>query len=306
MQFSPLPRVLDLDGSLRVQRDFLCESNATTSPLESFGPLLRYICRREDRQRFERRLNIRDARRLTFFGSGDFHHLTFSLLKQFREPMSVVLFDQHPDWDVTSPFPCCGTWVNDALRLPHIERVIVLGAGDEDLGGGQLWRGNRAALRSGRLEIYPATLETSLWPGIGTFEIACGKRRRGRFLWKTLKEQGLSAILDDVLARLPTKRLYISVDKDCLQSQFARSNWDAGELELADVCAAIERLRTQCELVGADITGEWSAPRFCRAWVRAVSQADHPKQEAPSREELEINARTNLVLWRAFGGASTK
>lgn len=306
MQFSPLPRILDLDGSLRVQRGFLRESNATVSPLESFGPLLRYICRREERQRFERRLNPSDAHRLTFFGSGDFHHLTFSLLKQFREPMSVVVFDQHPDWDVTSPFPCCGTWVNDALRLPHIERIIVLGAGDEDLGGAQLWRGNRAALRSGRLEIYPATLETSLWSGMGTFEIACGKRRQGRFLWKTLKERGMSAILDDVLARLPTKRLYISVDKDCFQSQFARSNWDAGELELGDVCAAIERLQTECELVGADVTGEWSAPRFRRAWVRAVSGADHPKQGAPTHEELEANAHTNLVLWRAFAGASTK
>lgn len=281
-------------------------SKATVSPLESFGPLLRYICRREDRGRFERRLNIGDAGRLTFFGSGDFHHLTFSLLKQFREPMSVVLFDQHPDWDVTSPLPCCGTWVNDALRLPHIERVIVLGAGDEDLGGTQLWRGNRAALRSGRLEIYPATLETSLWPGMGTFETACGKRSQGRFRWKTLSKHGMSAVLDDVLARLPTERLYVSVDKDCLQSQFARSNWDAGELELSEVCAAIERLRTQCELVGADVTGEWSLPRFRRAWVRAVSRADHPEQEAPTHEELDANARTNLVLWRAFGGASTE
>jgi len=304
--FSPLPRVLDLDGSIRVQRDFLRESGATTFPLESFGPLLRYICRREDRGRFERRLNPHDAERLTFFGSGDFHHLTFSLLKQFREPMSVVLFDQHPDWDVTSPLPCCGTWVNDALRLPHIERIIVLGAGDEDLGGAQLWRGNRAALHSGRLEIYPATLETSLWPGIGTFAIACGKRRWGRFRWKTLSEWGMNTVLDDVLARLPTKRLYISVDKDCLKSQFARSNWDAGELELADVCAAIERLRRECDLVGADVTGEWSVPRFRRAWVRAVSGADHPKQESPTREALEANARTNLALWRAFGGASTK
>lgn len=304
MQFSALPRVLDLDGSLRLQRDFLRASNATVSPLESFGPLLRYICRREDRGRFERRLNPSDAGRLTFFGSGDFHHLTFSLLKQFREPMSVVVFDQHPDWDVTSPLPCCGTWVNDALRLPHIERIIVLGAGDEDLGGAQLWRGNRAALRSGRLEIYPATLETSLWPGMEDFETACGKRRRGRFLWKTLKNNGWNAVLDGVLARLPTKRLYISVDKDCLQSQFARSNWDTGELELSDVCAAIERLRRDCELVGADVTGEWSVPRFRRAWVRALSTADHPKQEAPTLEELSVNARTNLELWRAFGGAS--
>jgi len=302
VQFSPLPRVLDLDGSLRLQRDFLRESNASTLPLESLGPRLRYGCRREDRQRFERRLNIGDAHRLTFYGSGDFHHLSFSLLKQFREPMSVILFDQHPDWDVTSPFPCCGTWVNDALKLPHIERIIVLGAGEEDLGGAQLWRGNRAALRSGKLEIYPSTLEKSLWPGPGAFQLACGERKKNAFFWKTLKEHGMSAILDDVLARLPSKRIYISVDKDCLRGEFARSNWDAGELDLGEVCAAIERLRRDCEVVGADVTGEWSAPKFSRPLVRAMSRADHPVQNAPTRAELEVNAQTNRALWRSFGG----
>lgn len=302
LPFSPQPRVLDLDGSLRSQRLFLRESKALVQPLESFGPRLRYLCRRETRGRFERRLNPLESNRLTFYGSGDFHHLTFSLLKGFREPMSVVVFDQHPDWDTTSPFPCCGTWVNDALRLPHIERIIVIGAGAEDLGGAQLWRGNRMALQSGRLEIYPATLKSSLWPGAGTLRLACGQRKNGRLRWNTLEERGLNATLDGVLARLPHKRVYLSVDKDCLTSQGALSNWDAGELELAQVCSAIEELRQKCELVGADVTGEWSEPRFASPWVRAISRADHPTIATPSPGDLSRNEATNRALWRAFGG----
>ena len=295
-----------MDGSLRVQRQFLRESKASVQPLESWGPRLRYICQRTMRQSFERRLNPREANRLTFYGSGDFHHLTFSLLKGFREPMSVILFDQHPDWDTTSPFPCCGTWVNDALALPHIERILVIGAGAEDLGGAQLWRGNRAALKSGKLEIYPATLESSLWPGRGTLQLACGQRRNGRLRWKSVRERGMNAVINDVVARLPSKRVYISVDKDCLKRESAISNWDAGEVELDDVCAAIERVRGQCELVGADVTGEWSVPRLKSPWARAMSRADHPLQSAPSATELQRNEATNRALWRAFGGRAVQ
>ena len=299
--FSPRPRLLDIDGSLRLQHTFCAQSSAQFQALESRGPNLRYICRRQTRQSFERALSSTERNRLTFYGSGDFHHLTFSLLKFHREPMSVVVFDQHPDWDITSPFPCCGTWVNDALRLPHIERVVVIGAGSEDLGGVQLWRGNRAALASGRLEIFPATLDHSLWPG-SKKQLACGTRQSGRMRWKTVEQVGMNALIEDVLARLPSKRLYISVDKDCLRAENARSNWDEGELELREVCSAIETLRANCELVGADVTGEWSAPRLDNPLVAAISRADHPRSSPPTREELSRNEHTNLALWRAFGG----
>ena len=299
--FSPRPRLLDLDGSLLLQRDFRDQSGAQIQALESRGLELRYICRRQTRQSFERALNPDGSNYLTFYGSGDFHHVTFSLLKFHREPMSVVVFDQHPDWDITSPFPCCGTWVNDALRLPNIERIIVIGAGAEDLGGAQLWRGNRAALASGQLEIFPATLKFSLWPGLKK-PLACGTREGGRMRWKTVEDLGMSALMEDVLARLPSKRIYVSVDKDCLRAEDAISNWDAGELELPDVCGAIRTLRANCELVGADVTGEWSAPRFANAPVAAISRADHPRRSPPTREELSRNERTNLALWHAFGG----
>jgi hypothetical protein len=35
------------------------------------------------------------------------------------------------------------------------------------------------------VEIYPATLETSLWPGIGTLKSRARKRRQGRFVENT-------------------------------------------------------------------------------------------------------------------------
>lgn len=299
--FSSRPRVLDIDGSVARQSDFVRQSGASIQGLESWGPRLRYICRRQTRQSFERRLNGTDSHRLTFYGSGDFHHLTLSLLKFHWQPLSVVVFDQHPDWDVTSPWPCCGTWVNEALMLPQVERVIVIGAGREDLGGIQLWRGNRAALSSGRLEIFPATLSKSVWPG-ARHAMACGMRANGRMKWQTVQRLGMRELLDDVIARLPTKRVYVSVDKDCLTSAFAASNWDAGELSLTQVCEGIRQLREKCQLVGGDVTGEWSSPRIQSRIVAAISRADHPRKLPLTSNELRENERTNLALWQAFGG----
>ena len=304
--FSPRPRVLDLDGSLLRQSDFLRCSRAQVVSLASAGAGLRYLCRRDRRQNFERRLAAKsspaDRHRLTFYGSGDFHHLSFSLLKRFSRPLSVIVFDQHPDWDATSPFPCCGTWVGEALRLPHVQRVIVLGAGSEDLGGAQLWRGHRAALACGRLEIFPATLGRSLWPVLRPQTLASGQRSGAWMKWNTLERVGWEAALAGVIARLPTSDIYISVDKDCLREREAISNWDAGELALPDVCVAIERLRRERNLVGADVTGEWSGGAPANAFFRAVSRADHPPRFAPDRAELERNEVTNLALWKAFGG----
>ncbi len=305
--FSPQPRVLDLDGSLSRQREFLSVSGAHTTSFAALGPHLRYLCRVQRRASFEHRLAQQSApehkHRLTFYGSGDFHHLTFSLLKFHREPLSVIVFDQHPDWDTTSPWPCCGTWVNAALRLPHVERIVVLGAGKEDLGGAQLWRGNRAALLSGRLEIYPATLARSLWPTVRARTLTSGAKQKGVWLrWKTIAAAGWDAILTDVLARLPTRSVYISLDKDCLRPESAISNWDAGELALPDVCAAIEAIRAEKVIVGADVTGEWSGGQPRNFLFRAVSRADHPAPRTPSEAELRRNEATNIALWRAFAG----
>ena len=61
------------------------------------------------------------------YGSGDFHHLTGLWLRSTREPVTLVSFDNHPDWDVRPPRWCCGGWINRALELPHVRQVGDLG-----------------------------------------------------------------------------------------------------------------------------------------------------------------------------------
>lgn len=155
------PRVLNLDDSVYAPA-FAPESHAADEfDLRALGPDLRYLCTQNALRRFRQFLAPTDRHRLTFYGSGDFHHLTAELLRAFTIPLSLIVFDQHPDWDVSSPWACFGSWINSALQLPHVRRVVVVGLGREDLHGWHLLRGNRRALEEDRLELFPATWRLS-------------------------------------------------------------------------------------------------------------------------------------------------
>jgi arginase family enzyme len=47
---------------------------------------------------------------VTMIGSGDFHHLAVLLLERAREPVTVIHFDNHPDWVRWAPRWHCGSW----------------------------------------------------------------------------------------------------------------------------------------------------------------------------------------------------
>ncbi len=300
-----LPRVLNLDDSVASRSAasrgaagaaalpaLSSLEHAQVRDLRALAPELRYLCSRAALRRFREALSPADRSRLTFYGSGDFHHLTAELLRAFTSPLSLIVFDQHPDWDCTLPWPCCGSWVNSALQLEHIRRVVVIGLGREDLHGWNLLRGNTRALREGRLELYPASWRISREP-------------RGYRRFQTVRSRGMSALLSQVLARLPTRQVYVSVDKDCLGSAWAASNWAEGELELPELLGAIAQIGAARDIVGADVTGEWSPGEPRSPLFRAISRADHPKILFPNFAQLRANAGTNRALQAAFAAATS-
>lgn len=288
------PRVLNLDNS--VVEDFGTPEPGSRDAflrcdLHTLGPRLRYACGRGALRRFRQALSPADRSRLTFYGSGDFHHLTAELLRAFTEPLSLIIFDQHPDWDVTSPWACCGSWLNSALQMPHVQRVVVIGLGPEDLHGWHLLRGNTRALREGRLKLYPASWRVS--------RDGAGYRR-----FETVRAQGMDALMSRVIEQLPTRQVYVSIDKDCLSPRWAASNWADGELELSEVLSALAQLGANCQIVGADVTGEWSPGEPQNPLLRLLARADHPHQPMPTPAQLRTNARTNRALHAAFLSAT--
>jgi arginase family enzyme len=304
---SPTVRLLDLDGSVAGQerlRAYLGDRLQVVD-LRALGPSVRYLATRGAMRRLAAALDPAERDRLTFTGSGDFHHVTAALLRQFTEPLSLVVFDTHPDWDRTSPWPCCGSWVLETLKQPNVRKVVIVGLGRVDLEGWHINVGRIDALRSERVAFYPYDCNVSRAFGRRTGRVHCASfAPRGigsEIRWHRVVDHPWESLIGDIITRLPTNRVYLSVDKDCLDDEAARTNWEAGRLGLTQLLQGIRQLAREKEIVGADITGEYSPVAIRSPWFRALSAWDHPAQPTPAAEELQRNEGTNLALLSALG-----
>jgi hypothetical protein len=92
-------------------------------------------------------------------------------------------------------------------------------------------------------------------------------------------------------ARLPTKDVYISIDKDCLKADHALTNWEPGLLSLDELLLMLRCIKDNARIAGFDITGEYSKPTLKGVVKRLVSYFDHPRNmSAASRGDSLINA----------------
>jgi hypothetical protein len=89
------------------------------------------------------------------YGSGDFHHLSALWIRRAAQPVTVISFDNHPDWDIRPPKWGCGSWINRALELPNVRHVSVWGCGNFECWWPRNIFGNRRAEREGRLDVHP-------------------------------------------------------------------------------------------------------------------------------------------------------
>lgn len=302
---APTVRVLDLDGSVTRQVCLLAGQETETVAARDIGPTVRYLATRGAMRGLERRLDPAHRNRLTLMGSGDFHHVTASLLRPFDGPLSLVVFDAHPDWDRTSPWPCCGSWIVEALRMPNIKKIVMVGLGHADIRGWRVNVGPVSALRSGRIAFYPQDYPQSQTWGGRTQTVHCAKfqSRRGvtKIIWNTAAANDWETLMEEVIESLPTDAVYVSVDKDCLTREYATTNWEPGGLTLAEVCRAVEMIRHRKTMIGADVTGEWSPVQIASPLFRTLARADHPTRPNPRAEDLDRNETTNAALLAAFG-----
>jgi hypothetical protein len=150
-------RLLDLDGSLTSQQSLPSAagwSSVDVVPMRDLAGRLRLWARAATMR--QARLRLRQSgTTLTMIGSGDFHHLAVLLIEQACEPVTLVHFDNHPDWVRWAPRWHCGSWVNQALRLPNVVRVVTIGPCSDDLARPAFKGANLAALGSGRIVLFP-------------------------------------------------------------------------------------------------------------------------------------------------------
>src|SRR5262249_6558403 len=152
-------------------------------------------------------------------------------IEQCGEPVTLVHFDNHPDWVRWAPRWHCGSWVNRALELAPVHRVITLGPCSEDLDRPQLKGGNLAALGTGRIVLMPWRPAPSRV--LGTIPDGRGHRREdGHLVWRNLAEHALADNVAAVLAAIDTDAIWLTIDKDVLGESEALTNWDQGQMPL--------------------------------------------------------------------------
>jgi len=196
-----------------------------------------------DRARAEiiRRLSRRKGRGITFIGNGNYHYVTYFFMREIKEPFSLILFDNHTDAKLPedlSGLLTCGSWVNEAVKLPNVKKVFLIGVDAE----------RELPLREYRDKIV-------LWPVSG--------------------DEG------ELISAIPTKNVYISIDKDVLDRNFAATNWDHGTMHLRNLLKILRTIIRKKHVLGMDVCGELPvAP--AEAWCHT--------------HQLRLNERANLAI----------
>ncbi len=303
-------RILDFDGSLTKQKSLLAKHNPEIINLRDFSSSARLWMSRKIATSVKERVKNTSGRYINLIGSGDFHHLSSVILDDFKEPVSLIVFDFHPDWDILPPFIGCGSWVTRALRNPFILKTVLLGPSSADLSFPLIQTANFNSLRGNRVEIYPYALKDSR---VFLRQVPLNRSIRTertllmtKIFWKNIQGLNLKDFLSGIIEKLPTKNVYVSVDKDCLKNEYALTNWEEGLFSLDELLMMLSLIRDKLNLIGADITGEYSAcPQgsFLKSWA---SRLDHPKivkaRNTPPEEILAINENTNIRILSVLAG----
>ena len=248
----------------------------------NWGPPLRFSAPPALIEKFYREFEPRLTPFL-LYGSGDFHHLTALWVRRVIQPLVLISFDNHPDWDIRPPKWGCGGWVNRALELPHVQRVSVWGCGNFECWWPHQLFGNRHAERDGRLEVHP-------WADDRPIK---DRQRRGAILRDNWRNR-----FENFVKNLRGADVYVTIDLDCLRPEEAATNWESGRFTTGDLEWALTKLRDACRIIAGDICGAFSEPVYARWKQRFASEFDHPELARLSTEQIrKINFSALEKLW---------
>ena len=169
-----------------------------------------------------------------FFDNGNYHYISKLWTDQIQEPFDLVVFDHHPDMQPPrfEGILSCGGWIKEVLEHnKFVQRVIVIGVADHLVEEIQedLTHANAAEILNRVTIIRESELKAL--------------------------PQNLSSRVYSMLANDPSS-LYISIDKDALNTQEAATNWDQGSLTFEQIAETLQTLAQNRKILGIDICGE--------------------------------------------------
>lgn len=214
------------------------------------------FCGRKAFHTIKARLGERKQKGITFLGSGNYHYVTYILLQEITEPFTLVLFDNHTDL-VASDEKCtllsCGSWVSFALKKIPLLKQVII-IGPTSVQSHQT--------RLPRVTIYPFNIKHPYY-------------------------------LKSVLSSIHTEHIYISIDKDVLNTFEAETNWDQGAMDLQTLTQYLKLLFEKRDVEGVDICGE--------SKISTVSQFLPDFQRT-----IKKNENANLMILRECLNSSSK
>jgi hypothetical protein len=310
--------LLHLDDALELQPSFMrtCVLSGGEEHYEKrVGKAVRLWSKDRDladlgRSISNRRYGHGSGSKLSFLGSGDFHHITALLLDDALQgrtaPTTLIHFDNHPDWVKFDGGMHCGSWINRALAMPNISKLITVGVCSNDLRGPERKGANLRWLREGRMELYPYAHSPSRVSG----EYGTGggySQKGGELHWKTIADLGEENFIGILLDRVKTEAVYITIDKDVLAPDDAATNWDQGQMRLPYLLKLLSELGRRHRIVGADVIGDYSVPSyggnpFARVAKKVEVLIDQPwVTQTPAAKET-INSAANHALLEILAG----
>lgn len=262
------PVILDFDNSVQPL------PGCRRIPLQDWQERIRYGCSLRDLAALEDTLNHHNLgfSDVAFLGSGDFHHVSFLLIRRMEAKgrIQIVIFDNHPD-NMRYPWGIhCGSWVHHVCRLPFVSRVTVIGITSNDIRWSHLPENYLLPLYAGKLRYLCLSPISRLGRLLGLSGIR--DFRAG--------EESLPHKIVSYLRDADRDPIYLSIDKDVLSSRAVQTNWDQGILTEEELIRSVECL--QPSVIAADITGEISFYSYRKRWKKLLSTLDGQSPAPPA------------------------
>jgi hypothetical protein len=169
-----------------------------------------------------------------FFDNGNYHYMSKLWTDSIREPFDLVVFDHHPDMQPPrfEGILSCGGWIKEVLdNNKFVQNVTVIGVADHLVEEIQedLTHANAAEI----LDRVTFIRESEL---------------------TAVTLEGRSPDRGHLTSH--TTPVYISIDKDALNTQEAATNWDQGSLTFEQLAETLQALAQNRKILGIDICGE--------------------------------------------------
>ena len=124
------------------------------------------------------------------------------------------------------------------------------------------------------------------------------RQRKGAILRDDWRER-----FEEFANCLGGKNVYVTIDLDCLRSEQATTNWESGRFTVADLEWALGKLREFAPIIGGDICGAYSPPKYARRKQRFAAEFDRPKLAPQNLDKARaINLATFEKLWPLLTG----